>query len=221
MKFRNALGAIFAISLLSALPATAQLKHDIVAKTATYTGATVATPGVCASVTVWSASTSVGTVLFEQSLDGTTWFTVDTFTNPSLAAPQTSGPLYAPFSRLRISAYTSGTISGDVGWAPCNTATDTQIAMGANGAVKVQKSTVYFTKAGVLAATLAAPTSEQNGMIIRFVATTAQANTITCPAGKLGGSAVATFGGAANDGITLIAFQGIWRILSRTNITLS
>lgn len=48
-----------------------------------------------------------------------------------------------------------------------------------NGAITIATGTVVFTKAGVAAMTLAAPTAAQAGTIMRFVAGTANAHTLT------------------------------------------
>lgn len=95
-------------------------------------------------------------------------------------------------------------------------------AIAVDGAITIRPGTVYATKAGVLAATLAAPTpTTHDGIVIRLVATTANANTLTCPAGTLGGNAVATFGGAINDYIEVEAYQGVWYPVGEKNIVYS
>lgn len=95
-------------------------------------------------------------------------------------------------------------------------------AIAVDGAITIRPGTVFATKAGVLAATLAAPTpTTHDGIVIRLVATTANANTLTCPAGTLGGSAVATFGGAIKDYIEVEAYQGVWYPIGEKNITYS
>lgn len=106
------------LAVLVAGPATAGNSHNLVAVTTTATGTSIPTNGVCAQATVWSASTSSATVLFEQSADGTTWSTAATFTDPSSTATA-SAFHYAKFSRLRVSARVSGTLSGDIFWGPC------------------------------------------------------------------------------------------------------
>ena len=94
--------------------------------------------------------------------------------------------------------------------------------MAVNGAITIRPGTVFATKAGVLAATLADPTATtHDGIRIKFVATTANANTLTCSAGKLGGNAVATFGGAVNDFVEVEAYQGVWYPVGEKNITYS
>jgi hypothetical protein len=105
------------------------------------------------------------------------------------------------------------------------------VNISADGAIAVPTSdTVYFfTKAGVAAMTLVDPTATtHDGITLTFIATTAQANTISNAAGSgffsSGGAGkdVATFGGAIGDGFAITAYQGKWYVDPRgvTNITL-
>lgn len=97
----------------------------------------------------------------------------------------------------------------------------------ANGAVTIPDAGVLFvpiTKAGVCALTLGVPSAAQNGVVIHFVATTANAHTVTAAtigfnAGD-GGADVATFGGAIGDLLSVFAYGGEWYILNKVNITL-
>jgi hypothetical protein len=96
----------------------------------------------------------------------------------------------------------------------------------ADGAITIKDGFVPLTKAGVAAMTLAAPTATtDDGKILRIVATTANAHTVTQASdGFNGGGAskdVATFGGAVGDKLVCIAYQGIWYILDSLNITLA
>jgi hypothetical protein len=97
----------------------------------------------------------------------------------------------------------------------------------ADGAISIPSvnTTFYFTKAGVAVTTLAAPTATtHDGLRLTFVATTAQANTITHSAGFGAGGAsldVATFGGAIGDNITIEAYQGKWYIVATRNVTIA
>lgn len=99
--------------------------------------------------------------------------------------------------------------------------------LSADGAISIPSvnTTFYFTKAGVAAMTLAAPTATtHDGLRLTFIATTAQANTITHTAGfGAGGSSldVATFGGAIGDNIVIEAYQGKWYVVSTRNVTLA
>lgn len=94
-----------------------------------------------------------------------------------------------------------------------------------DGAVTITPSTVVITKAGVCALTLGTPTAAQNGTVIRFVSTTANAHTVTAAtigfnAGNAGAD-VATFGGAIGDGFAVLAYGGEWYIISNINVTLA
>lgn len=99
-----------------------------------------------------------------------------------------------------------------------------QLAYTANGALTIQTGTHLLTKAGVLAATLAAPSTAQNGTRLRIISTTAQAHTVTqtTPGFNNGSTAsdVATFGGAIGDNMTVEAYNGIWHVISLRNVTL-
>jgi enoyl reductase-like protein len=77
--------------------------------------------------------------------------------------------------------------------------------------------------------TIVDPTATtHDGVTLTFVATTANAHTLSNAAGSgffsSGGASkdVATFGGAIGDGLTIMAYQGKWYIDPRgsTNITL-
>lgn len=94
-----------------------------------------------------------------------------------------------------------------------------------DGAITIENSVVVITKATAAALTLAAPSTAQNGTEIQIVSATAAAHTVTvATAGfnDLGAAGdVATFGGAKGDGMTVVAYNGDWFILHRTNITLT
>lgn len=105
------------------------------------------------------------------------------------------------------------------------------LAVSADGAISVPayNMTYFITKAGVAAMTIVDPTATtHDGVTLTFVATTANAHTLSNAAGSgffsSGGGTkdVATFGGAIGDGITIIAYQGKWYIDPRgvTNVTL-
>ena len=100
-----------------------------------------------------------------------------------------------------------------------------QLVYTANGALTIQTGTHLLTKAGVLAATLAAPSTAQSGTRMRIVSTTAQAHTITqtTPGFNNASTAqdVATFGGAVGDNITIEAYNGIWYVMGTRNVTLA
>ena len=104
-------------------------------------------------------------------------------------------------------------------------------AMAADGAVTIdgRSRTIFLTKAGVVAATIADPTATtHDGFRLTFIAATANAHTVSNAGGSgffsSGGATkdVATFGGAIGDGFSVIAYQGKWYIDPRgvTNVTL-
>lgn len=91
-----------------------------------------------------------------------------------------------------------------------------------NGAIGIVAGSVFLTKAGVAAMTLAAPVAADNGKVLRIIATTANAHTVTCPAATINAaSAIGTFGGAAGDNIVLVAYNLKWYVVSKVNVTLS
>jgi hypothetical protein len=108
-----------------------------------------------------------------------------------------------------------------------NSTVNAVLAMAVNGAVAVPSvnTTIYATKAGVLAMTIVDPTvTTHDGLRLTFIATTAQANTLTNTTGFGAGGAsldVATFGGAIGDNIVIEAYQGKWYVVSSRNVTLS
>ena len=82
----------------------------------------------------------------------------------------------------------------------------------ADGAITIQNSTVIVTKGTAAALTLAAPTATtHDGVEITVISTTAAAHTVTAPSNKINGAtAVATFGAAIGNAVTLVAYQGVW-----------
>lgn len=92
----------------------------------------------------------------------------------------------------------------------------------AAGAITVQPG-VSFINGSTLAMTLANPTTEQNGMVMFIISTNASAHTVTNTTGFGGGTTsrdVATFGGAVNDELVIVAFNGVWWVISTRNVTL-
>lgn len=92
------------------------------------------------------------------------------------------------------------------------------------GAIAVQPGISFIGSAGALAMTLVDPTVQQNGMIMTILASTAQAHTVTNTTGFGGGTTardVCTFGGAINDGLTIIAFNAVWWVINTRNCTLA
>jgi hypothetical protein len=101
-------------------------------------------------------------------------------------------------------------------------------ALSASGAVPVVGGKYAITKSSAIAAlTLAAPNSgTMDGVKLEFVSSTAYAHTITAMSLlNNGGSGVpyttATFAAHAGASITLMAYQGLWYVLSIDNVTLS
>lgn len=95
-----------------------------------------------------------------------------------------------------------------------------------NGAIDVQGSTVFITKGSAAALTLAAPTSgSHDGMTIDIVSTTAYAHTVTNSSPGFNGAGasgdVATFGAAAGNSMTVVAYGGKWYVVNLTGVTLA
>ena len=96
------------------------------------------------------------------------------------------------------------------------------VALSTDGAVTLSSGIIQLAKAGVLALTLAAPT--EDGRVLIFDATTANAHTITITAGLRGaggGADVGTFGGAIGDGTTLYSYNGAWYVWPGTSLNVS
>jgi hypothetical protein len=91
-----------------------------------------------------------------------------------------------------------------------------------SAAVTLSSGIVQITKAGVAALTLAAPT--EDGRVLVFDSTTAQAHTLTITAGLRGvgaGGDVLTWGGAIGDGITLYSYNGAWYVWPGTALNVT
>jgi hypothetical protein len=98
------------------------------------------------------------------------------------------------------------------------------ILYAANGAISVAPQYAILTKAGVDAMTLAAPTAAQNGMTIIITSRTANAHTLTATGLLNTGSAsvnVATFAAFAGAGLTLVADNLKYNVVSQIGITFS
>ncbi len=82
----------------------------------------------------------------------------------------------------------------------------------ASGAIGIKEGTVFLTKAGVAAMTLAAPVAGvDDGKILTVITTTANAHTITFAANGLNGNKTTiTFGAVVGNQVELIAFNGAW-----------
>lgn len=119
----------------------------------------------------------------------------------------------------------TGDVTGDVTGNVTGGIFEPIAAVTADGAIAVPSvNTTYFiTKAGVAAMTLVDPTATtHDGLRLTFVATTANAHTLDLVTGINGGAAdVGTFGGAAGDGVTIIAYQGAWYQVPGSNTNVS
>lgn len=90
-----------------------------------------------------------------------------------------------------------------------------------DGAITIPCGLVVLNKAGVIAATLAAPA--YNGQILMIVSETAQAHTLDlATSGVNAGSAdVGTFGGAIGDGVCLMSHGDHWYVVPGTNLNVT
>lgn len=104
---------------------------------------------------------------------------------------------------------------------------DTLVALTTNGAIPPSTPANYvITKAGVLADTLAAPVATtDDGKIILVTSATANAHTITATGllqtGAAANANLATFAAQPGAGLTLMAYQAKWYVLSAVGITFS
>ena len=101
-----------------------------------------------------------------------------------------------------------------------------QQAITGDGAITIaNKSTVWLSKAGAGAITLAAPTSgTHDGWEITVISMTAQAHVITGGVvgfNAKGSSGTATFGGAIGDSVTFVARTGNWYSKDKVNVTIA
>ena len=110
----RALAALFVVACLFSLSASAQEAVTLLSAVSAASGASVGVKTGDASaveIQIFSASTSTASVLIQQSLDGSQWYTVATITNP--AAPP-AGALYigppAPYTRVSYTR-SAGTIT--------------------------------------------------------------------------------------------------------------
>lgn len=99
-------------------------------------------------------------------------------------------------------------------------------AYAVNGALSLLPGTATLTKAGVNAMTLAAPTVDQEGLIIRVISQTANAHTITATGliddGVTGGSkTTATFAAFAGASIEFVASNLKWAVLAKNAVTIT
>lgn len=100
----------------------------------------------------------------------------------------------------------------------------------ADGAVGVVAGANAITKGSALAGTLAAPTAGapeaggDDGAVIVIYSETAFAHVITCASVGFNGKAASgtlTFGAAKGNGVTLLARNGQWWVLSNVGVTVA
>lgn len=127
---------------------------------------------------------------------------------------------------LRVHRLTS--VNGIVGNVTGNltgNVTATLTLAAADGAIAVTAGTVVITKASAAALTLAAPATGDNGKRLLIISATAAAHTVTntTPGFNGGGTAadVATFGAAIGNAMELLAYEGVWLVISLRNVTLA
>ena len=102
----------------------------------------------------------------------------------------------------------------------------TLTALSVNGAIDPHTAKTYIiTKAGVLADTLAAPTTTtDDGTLITILSGTANAHTVTATGLFQDGAGhvnLATFGSSAGAALILMAYQAKWIVISTQNVTMS
>lgn len=102
---------------------------------------------------------------------------------------------------------------------------DLQIASG-DGAIQIRPGTVVVTKGSAAALTIANPTSgTHDGMEITILSTTAFAHTVTRSTTGFNGAGasgdVATYGAAAGNAMTIVAYGGVWYTKNLQGVTLA
>lgn len=83
---------------------------------------------------------------------------------------------------------------------------------------------VHVINGTTLAMTIAPPTKDMDGMVLMILSLTASAQTLTYTAGfsqTTTSSDIATFGGAVNDGLVIVADAGVWHVISTRNVTIA
>lgn len=90
-----------------------------------------------------------------------------------------------------------------------------------SGAITIPCGLVVLNKAGVIAATLAAPIA--NGQLLMIVSETAQAHTLDLATSGVnaGNADVGTFGGAIGDGVCLASHGDHWYVVPGTNLNVT
>lgn len=98
--------------------------------------------------------------------------------------------------------------------------------MAVDGAIVIAPGIVTFSKAGVLVATLAAPTAGQAGTRITITSLTDNAHTVTCPTntlndGTTGINELATFAAFAGATMTVVAHGVLWYVESFSGVVIT
>jgi hypothetical protein len=92
----------------------------------------------------------------------------------------------------------------------------------ASGAITIQPGVSFLGCAGVCAMTLANPTQQQNGLLMIFSASTAQAHTVTTASNKINSNkSIGTFTAAIGNSFALIAVNGVWWAVSLNGVALT
>lgn len=92
----------------------------------------------------------------------------------------------------------------------------------ADGVIAITSGVVVISKATAGAISLAAPGAGDDGNVLHVVDVEGAAHVVTHVDGFNGGDDdLATFGGAAGDAMTLVAFGGVWYTLNLKSVTLS
>lgn len=95
--------------------------------------------------------------------------------------------------------------------------------LSANGAITIGQGTVILSGGSALAITIANPSLDVNGARLHILATGAGAHTVTYTAGFNGSGTsgdVATWTGAAGNGMVIRAYNGVWYTESLRNVAL-
>lgn len=138
---------------------------------------------------------------------------VQTLTNKTLTSPTLTTPT------ITTPTITTPTITGA-------SIIPTVTNMAIDAAIVIAPGIVTFSKAGVLAATLAAPTAGQAGTRITVISLTDNAHTITCPTntlndGTTGINELATFAAFAGASITFVAIGVLWYVESFSAVVIT
>jgi len=97
----------------------------------------------------------------------------------------------------------------------------------AAGAIGIKEGTVFIGGSSATALTLVAPTAGlpsaggDDGKVLRIIATTAHAHTVTTPANKINGADDTVTYAHVGDSIELVAYNGVWLVNGTPTATLS